>query len=100
MATCKIGKFKFSLHMKDFQSEVGFPVLFVSSQSVKINLRQKRKKKIRRPKKIKYFPFFVCELHGERERAAVLKAVITVINPAHILFLAQTLNDYIYIYIC
>ena len=50
---------------------------------------------------MKYFPSFVCLLHAERERAAVLKAVITVpIIPAHILFSAQTLNEHIYVDAC
>jgi len=28
MATCKIGEFKFSLHMNEFRSEVGFPTFY------------------------------------------------------------------------
>ena len=28
MATCKIGEFKFSLHMKELRSEVGFPTFY------------------------------------------------------------------------
>ena len=28
MATCKIGEFKFSLHMNEFLSEVGFPTFY------------------------------------------------------------------------
>ena len=28
MATCKIGEFKFSLHLNEFRSEVGFPIFY------------------------------------------------------------------------
>ena len=28
MATCKIGEFKYSLHMNEFRSEVGFPTFY------------------------------------------------------------------------
>ena len=28
MVTCKIGEFKFSLHMNEFRSEVGFPTFY------------------------------------------------------------------------
>ena len=28
MATCKIGEFKFSLHMNEFRSDVGFPTFY------------------------------------------------------------------------
>ena len=28
MATCKIGEFKFSLHMNEFRSEVEFPTFY------------------------------------------------------------------------
>ena len=28
MATCKIGEFKFSLHMTEFRLEVGFPTFY------------------------------------------------------------------------
>ena len=90
MATCKIGEFKFSLHMNEFRSEVGFPtfyclfVLFFANKtaptkvkanrtkprtlvyrvSVKINLQ----KKIRSRKKIKYsspwFVYFMAKANG------------------------------------
>ena len=82
MATCKIGEFKFSLHINEFRSEVGFPtfyclfVLFFVNKAkptkVKANRRKPRtlvyrvsvkinlQKKMRCRKKIKYsLPWFV-----------------------------------------
>ena len=109
--------------MNEFRSEVAFPTFFffffflcvneaaptkakankskprklVYRVSVKINLQ----KKISCRKKIKYFPSFVCLLQSERERAAVLKAFITVaMIPAQILFSTQILNEYVYVDVC
>ena len=122
MAICKIGEFKLSLHMNEFRSEVRFPTfdcLFVclffsrtlkaAPTKVKANRRKSRtlvyrvSVKINLKKKFIYekFPSLVCLLQGESERAAVCKAVITVpIIPAHILFSAQTLNEYLYVDVC
>ena len=125
MATCKIGEFKFSLHVNEFRSEVEFPTfycLFVgffffankaAPTRVKANRRKPRtlvyrvsvqinlqKKKLGVVKKIN-IPFLGLLLHGESERAAVRQAVITVpIIPAHILFSAQTLNEYLGVDVC
>ena len=94
MATCKICEFKLSLNMNEFRSKVGFPTFYwffffciklripkqkkikanhqqlVYRVSVKIYLREKLPVII----EIKYFPSFVCLLHGKREPAAVLES--------------------------
>ena len=50
MATCKIGEFKFSLHMNKFRSEVGFPtfyclfVLFFANISAPTKVKANRRK--------------------------------------------------------
>ena len=50
MATCKIREFKFSLHMNEFRSKVGFPtfsclfVLFFANKAAPTNVKAKRKK--------------------------------------------------------
>ena len=105
--------------MNEFRSEVGFRtfyyffVLFFANKAkptkVKVNRRKPRtlvyrvsvkinlQNKIRCHKKFKYS----ISLPGESERATVLKAVRTVpIIPAHILFSAQTLNEYLYVDVC
>ena len=51
-------------------------------------------------KKIKYFLSFVCLLHGEHERAAVLKSGYNgANNPRPYPIFSKNLNEYIYIYI-
>ena len=123
MATCKIGKLKFSLHMTEFRSEVGFPtfyclfVLFFANKAAPTNVKANRRKprtlvyrvsvkinlqkKLGVVKKIKYslpwFVYFMAKANGPQ----FFKAVITVpITPAHILFSAQTLNEYLYVDVC
>ena len=51
-------------------------------------------------KKTKYFPSFVCLLHGERERAAVLKSSYNgANNPSPYLSISSTKLESIYIYV-
>ena len=92
MGTCKISEFKFSLHMNEFRSDVGFPsfyclfVLFfankAASTKVKANRRKPRmlvyrvsvkinlQKKLRCRKKIKYslpwFVYFMAKANGSQ----------------------------------
>ena len=108
--------------MNEFRSELGFQtfyclfVLFFANKAkptkVKVNRKKPRtlvyrvsvkinlQNKIRCRKKIKYsisLPWFVY-FRAKAKWAAVLKAVRTVpIIPAHILFSAQTLNEYLYV---
>ena len=93
MATCKIGEFKLSLNMNEFRSKVGFPTFysfFFVYKATHIKAKENKSKppivslssfcqdksarKITCHKKIKYFPSFVCLLHGKREPAAVLES--------------------------
>ena len=109
MATCKRGKF--SLHLNEFRSEVGFPTFYSAflskaaateskankSKPLIISLssscQDKSAKKFSCRKKNRYFPSFVCLLNGERKHG--LQFWNAVITYANILFSPQNLNEYI-----
>ena len=65
MATCKIGEFKFSLHMKELRSEVGFPTfycLFVFFFFANKATLTKVKANRRKPRKLAYRVFVKINL--------------------------------------
>ena len=71
-------------------------LLIISIQSF---CQDKSADKISCRKKIKYFPSFVCLLHGEHELAAVPKSCYNgANNPSPYPIFTTNVNEYIYIY--
>ena len=121
MATRKRGKLKFSLHMNEFRWAFDFlNFLFVFFFFVSKAAPTKAKANKSKPliislssfcqdkaaekiscQKTKYFPSFVCLLHGEHEWAAFLKSSYNgANNPRPYLIFSKTLNEYVCVNVC